>query len=66
MASIYRKLDLKNRVEAMLFATRTGLVGERGDSVQPAWADVPTSAGANVTDGESIPIASDDDRWDDP
>jgi DNA-binding NarL/FixJ family response regulator len=66
MASIYRKLDLKNRVEAMLFATRSGLVGDRGDGAQAAWADVPPAAGANVPDGESIPIASNDDRWDDP
>jgi DNA-binding NarL/FixJ family response regulator len=66
MASIYRKLDLKNRVEAMLFATRTGLVGERGDNAQVAWADVPSEHGANVPNGDAIPIAPTDDRWDDP
>ena len=66
MASIYRKLDLKNRVEAMLFATRTGLVGERVDTAQGGWADVPVGPGADVPTGDAIPIAQDDDGWDDP
>jgi DNA-binding NarL/FixJ family response regulator len=66
MASIYRKLDLKNRVEAMLFATRTGLVGERVDSAQAAWADVPSTTGTNAPNGGAIPIAPGDDHWDDP
>ena|SRR5438094_1029129 len=65
MASIYRKLDLRNRVEAMLFATRTGLVGERGDSAQAAWADVPSTPGADVPNGDAIPIAPRDGGWDD-
>src|SRR5205823_9900802 len=63
MASIYRKLDLKNRVEAMLFATRTGPVGERGDSAQAAWADVPSTPGADVPNGDAIPIAPRDGGW---
>jgi DNA-binding NarL/FixJ family response regulator len=66
MASIYRKLELKNRVEAMLFATRMGLVGDRPDSAHAGWADVPSAPGADVLNGGAIPIASHDDHCDDP
>jgi DNA-binding NarL/FixJ family response regulator len=66
MASIYRKLDLKNRVEAMLFATRTGLVGERSNAAHAGWADVPSAVGADVPNGEAIPIAPPPDHCDDP
>jgi DNA-binding CsgD family transcriptional regulator len=66
MASIYRKLDLKNRVEAMLFAARIGLVGELADSAPPAWADAPSTTGTSVPGGDAIPIAARDNHWDDP
>jgi DNA-binding NarL/FixJ family response regulator len=66
MASIYRKLDLKNRVEAMLFAARIGLVGELADGASTAWADDPSVVGTSVPGGGAIPIAPRDNHWDDP
>ena len=66
MASIYRKLDLKNRVEAMLFAARMGLVADVADGAQPLWADDPAPAGTNALGGEAIPIPRRNGHWDDP
>ncbi|MBO0701798.1 MAG: response regulator transcription factor [Candidatus Dormibacteraeota bacterium] len=66
MASIYRKLGLNNRVEAMLFAARIGLSGEAGGGAQQVWADSPEVSGTHALERVAIPIASDPGRWDDP
>ncbi|MBO0837547.1 MAG: helix-turn-helix transcriptional regulator, partial [Actinobacteria bacterium] len=66
MASIYRKLGLNNRVEAMLFAARIGLSGEARAGAQEAWADSPEASGTHALERVAIPIACDPDRWDDP
>jgi DNA-binding NarL/FixJ family response regulator len=66
MASIYRKLDLKNRVEAMLFAARIGLVSEVPDTAQASWADGPPATGTPAPGGDAIPIAPGDSHWDHP
>jgi hypothetical protein len=66
MASIYRKLDLKNRVEAMLFAARIGLAGDVTESTQSAWADDPSATGTPAPIGDAIPIAPGNVDWDDP
>jgi DNA-binding NarL/FixJ family response regulator len=65
MASIYRKLDLNNRVEAMLFAARLGLAREGGENAQEPWADDPSGHGTPAVQREAIPIASEGGRWDD-
>ncbi|MBO0685160.1 MAG: response regulator transcription factor [Candidatus Dormibacteraeota bacterium] len=66
MASIYRKLDLNNRVEAMLFAARIGLVGEAGSGAQNSWADGLEVTGTHALERVPIPIAPGRDGWDDP
>jgi DNA-binding NarL/FixJ family response regulator len=66
MASIYRKLDLKNRVEAMLFAARIGLVADVADTAQASWADDPSATGTKALGGEAIPIPPGNGHWDDP
>jgi DNA-binding NarL/FixJ family response regulator len=65
MASIYRKLDLNNRVEAMLFAARLGLSREGGEGAPAAWADDPPRPGTPVPAREAIPIAPNGGHWDD-
>ncbi len=66
MASIYRKLDLKNRVEAMLFAARIGLVTEVAEGPGASWANDPAAAGTSASGGQGMPIPPGNGRWDDP